>query len=356
MNNFASISIPGNYARFLGYIPEPTILPSEGGKVASSDLTSNDVLSGRGKRFNNHVGNVQFRKIVNQHKNKYYDKSNKKIEKAFIAARVVATVRCLNPPGRFLKRVKNMDLWEEIGDIEARRKASQAFRKKQSSDIERKKVPDQEDVRLHKNECTPTLDLTLNYSQQKNSDLLRTGNETGRELPVKPFLRGSSSEKIERRACTTTDAPSLANFQFKVQGMSSVGPLSYSALRSYCDKSVNSVDSTYCSDLMSDLMSDSLDFEIDVPGIGEDTLDNFPLDCSKSSSKASLGILYPQVNPITPFRRLSLFSAETENLVGIRVNSNDTFSQTSFERWSSSLANDFLESTGTNSQRPLFVW
>jgi hypothetical protein len=98
-----------------------------------------------------------------------------------------------------------------------------------------------------------------------------------------------------------------------------------------------------------------LDFEIDIPGVGEDIFDCFPQVSSKSPLKSSAGLLYPQVNPIPPFRQLSLNSTETEHLKGIRTNSIDTFSQTSFERWSSSVANDFLH-PDQDSLKDLFVW
>jgi len=328
MNISNSVALPENFNQFQGYVPEPTVMPRVGGTVVSSDISKNDVLSGRGKRFNNHFGNVQFRRIVDQHKNKYHDKSSKKIEKAFIASRVVAMVRYLNPTGRFLKQVKNTDAWEEIGDIEARRKARQAFRKKKKNGIERHKKETEKD----KYENKPTFDGTL------NSGFLRK----------KSALNISSTEMINGKPCMTTrDTPELSNFQFSCL----LEPLPCITLHTYCDKSSDSRDST----IGSDFLSDELDFEIDIPGVGEDIFDCFLQVSSKSPLKPSARLLHSQVNPITPLRQLSLNSTETENLKGIRTNSIDSFSQTSFERWSSSFANDFLH-PDQDSRKTLFVW
>lgn len=48
--------------------------------------------------------------------------------KAKIAAQVVLEIRALNPPGRFLELNKNSGLWNDIGDVRARKKATQSLR------------------------------------------------------------------------------------------------------------------------------------------------------------------------------------------------------------------------------------
>ena len=86
-----------------GSIPPPrvNIHPGHGGSI--STLNDNDVLSGRGGRINNHPGNVTFRLIVEDYKHEYLDPRTRKLEKAHVAARLVAQIRSTNPPGRFLK-------------------------------------------------------------------------------------------------------------------------------------------------------------------------------------------------------------------------------------------------------------
>ncbi len=331
MNISTSASLPDNFNHFQGYIPEPTVMPRDGGSVVSSDISKNDVLSGRGKRFNNHFGNVQFRRIVDQHQIKYQDKSNKKIEKSFIAARVVATVRYLNPTGRFLKQVKNTDVWEEIGDVEARRKARQAFRKKKKKENKRQKQETEKEIGILSYEKKPIFDGTPSSGfQRKKSDSKVSSSETNKGEPC----------------MTTHDAPELSNFQFSC----SLGPLPSFALHSYCDKSTESRESTPGSNLL----SDDLDFEIDIPGAGEDLFDIFPQVRSMSPLIPSVGRLFPQVNPIAPFGHLSLNSTEAENLKG--TNSIDTFSQTSCERRSSIVTTNFLDLTPEDSRKALFVW
>jgi len=106
--------------------PPPQIKSGEGGEIAEPH--PNDVLCGRGGRINSHEGNIRFRDIVATLKPKYLNPFTKKVEKALIAAEVVAQIRSLSPPGRFLKETNKDGMWEEIGDDRARKKAGQALR------------------------------------------------------------------------------------------------------------------------------------------------------------------------------------------------------------------------------------
>lgn len=112
-----------------GSIPPPRVVvgPGHGGSIAS--LHDNDVLSGRGGRINNHPGNIMFREVVEDYKREYLDPRTRKLEKAHVAARLVAQIRSTNPPGRFLKEdPDNPGKYIEIGDQKAWKKAGQALR------------------------------------------------------------------------------------------------------------------------------------------------------------------------------------------------------------------------------------
>ena len=127
-----------------------------------------DVLLGRGGGTNNHIGNIQFRKLINEHKIRYFACS--KVEKPQVAREVVQLWRKMTPPGRFLARLdegkekekekggkgsgnksskttnkgntdsspeessENNDsapcVWIEVGDKRAREKASQCLRER----------------------------------------------------------------------------------------------------------------------------------------------------------------------------------------------------------------------------------
>lgn len=105
----------------------PVLVPFLGiGPIVTPN--TNDVLSGRGGRVNGHSGNVQFRRILADHKDEYLCQSTKKLDKAFVAYSVVEFIRRdLKPAGRFLKEDKN-GLWWDIGDARATRKVGQALR------------------------------------------------------------------------------------------------------------------------------------------------------------------------------------------------------------------------------------
>ena len=103
-----------------GSIPPPVVhvQPGQGGLI--STLNDNDVLSGRGGRVNKHPGNIVFRTLVQDYKHEYLDPRTRKMEKAHVAARLVAQVRGMNPPGRFLKEDSdNPGMFLEIGDQKA---------------------------------------------------------------------------------------------------------------------------------------------------------------------------------------------------------------------------------------------
>ena len=106
--------------------PRPEVPPGHGGPIRNPNC--NDVLSGRGGRINSHSGNVHFRELVESLKRDYLDPRTKKLEKARIAARLVGTIRRLDPSGKFLKEDPHTGMWVEIGDERAWKKAGQALR------------------------------------------------------------------------------------------------------------------------------------------------------------------------------------------------------------------------------------
>mmetsp|Transcript_27875 Transcript_27875/g.52537 ORF Transcript_27875/g.52537 Transcript_27875/m.52537 type:complete len:966 (-) Transcript_27875:599-3496(-) len=106
--------------------PRPQIPPGHNSPVRTPH--AHDVLSGRGGRINSHPGNIRFREMVDAYKREYLDPRTKKVEKARIAARIVNTIRTLDPKGKFLKEDPHTGLWVEIGDERAWKKAGQALR------------------------------------------------------------------------------------------------------------------------------------------------------------------------------------------------------------------------------------
>lgn len=93
---------------------------------------SNDVMMGRGGGTNTHIGNIRFRQLVHEHKRKYI--MAHKTEKPKVAWAVVQTWRALDPPGRFLAgsdpEMGDDSYWHDVGDKEARKKASQCLRER----------------------------------------------------------------------------------------------------------------------------------------------------------------------------------------------------------------------------------
>lgn len=92
-------------------------------------LNENDVLCGRGKGPNNHLGNRRFRELVNGHRATYLASSNRR-EKGRICESIIEKVQNANPPGRFLIKSlqKGKAGWKIIEYRKAMLKTGQALR------------------------------------------------------------------------------------------------------------------------------------------------------------------------------------------------------------------------------------
>lgn len=109
---------------------EPPSEPMDGAKALEMTTTTphnNDVLCGRGGTVNAHPGNEQYRKFVDRKKRLYLTARFKR-EKRLISSKIVDEIRNLDPPGRFLLKDANSNVWRDIGDEKARDKTSQALR------------------------------------------------------------------------------------------------------------------------------------------------------------------------------------------------------------------------------------
>lgn len=105
--------------------PELNVPPGFDGKITT--LNQNDVLCGKGCTISNYPGNIQLRSIAGRERAAYLS-STIRMEKTYICAQLVADIRSLNPPGRFLKIDRKRKCWIEIGDEAARKKVSQVLR------------------------------------------------------------------------------------------------------------------------------------------------------------------------------------------------------------------------------------
>jgi hypothetical protein len=114
------------------YPPPPVEVFAGACQVEESNVTSYDVLAGRGNRVNKLVGNIRFRELVKPFKVQYLQNTTRKLTKTQMRAVLVKYVRTCSthvvPQGRFLKKDPHTQLWVEIGDKKAREKAGQALR------------------------------------------------------------------------------------------------------------------------------------------------------------------------------------------------------------------------------------
>jgi hypothetical protein len=99
-------------------------------------VTDHDVLAGRGVNIAQHAGNERFRALVNSRRDINYCHAYTTAEKRAVAEEIVAHIKSLNPPGRFLRLSGRSGRssrglegpWEELSKEEEIKKACQALR------------------------------------------------------------------------------------------------------------------------------------------------------------------------------------------------------------------------------------
>ena len=84
----------------------------------------NDILLGRGKPYQDFLGNIRLRKIIDSHWNRY--NMAEQTEKSNISMEIVQKVKASG--ARFLERHDNKDEWIEVEASIARQKVSHGFR------------------------------------------------------------------------------------------------------------------------------------------------------------------------------------------------------------------------------------
>ena len=101
--------------------------PTPSNEQTTTAPHDNDVLYGRGGVINAHPGNERYRRFVADQKRAYL-KAQFKREKRSIIQSIIDKVRNSDPPGRFLLKDHDNDVWNDVGDEKARGKIAQALR------------------------------------------------------------------------------------------------------------------------------------------------------------------------------------------------------------------------------------
>jgi len=156
--------------------------------------TQNDVVSGRGSGANRHKGNANFRELVRRNKQLYLRMSKK--DKMKVAVSIYDHIASLSPPGRFLNKNPETDLWFETSRQRALEKISQALREKTASDRNKAAAVRKAEMMLPK--IPPTLSMNPSsrnmYEFDKNREMEFLAMRKSRSTNMHPFHeRGSLS-------------------------------------------------------------------------------------------------------------------------------------------------------------------
>jgi hypothetical protein len=89
--------------------------------------SAKDILLGRGKAFNNHVGNRRFRVAIAMNLRPYVESSTK-TEKSLCVQRILQAIRTASPTGGFVKKDSKTGSWITVTDTEACQKIGHALR------------------------------------------------------------------------------------------------------------------------------------------------------------------------------------------------------------------------------------
>lgn len=96
--------------------------------AAVDPITPNDhdIFCGRGGRVISHIGNLNYRELVERLKLFYF--ANPKTHKRYVAQSIVMAIASQDPPGRFLRKDPGTDQWIVITEEEAIRITQHALR------------------------------------------------------------------------------------------------------------------------------------------------------------------------------------------------------------------------------------
>lgn len=175
--------------------PELNVPPGFDGKITT--LNHNDVLCGKGSTISNYPGNIQLRTIAGGKKEEYRS-STIRMEKAYICAQLVADIRSLNPPGRFLRNDRKHNCWIEIGDEIARKKVAQILRES-SHRSEENTEPGycKQPINFQQPVSHPILSPTLFQNEAENLQPSKNAPSTDFSNDRAPYLPSDTNKEME---------------------------------------------------------------------------------------------------------------------------------------------------------------
>ncbi|CAB9508169.1 expressed unknown protein [Seminavis robusta] len=142
-----------------------------------------DCLSGRGGHTIHWSGNIKFRNLVEQHRERYHAAS--RVQKGKVVAEVVQIWRKMTPPGRFLTltdpKLGDASAWHDIGDKSAQKKTAKRLREGHTSTMT----------------TAPSASATVVSSDDFSSDSSISSHSTSSN---KRSIRRVSNESMERAA------------------------------------------------------------------------------------------------------------------------------------------------------------
>lgn len=190
-----------------GFVVEGRVVNIDGSSKGDQ-LGKHDVILGRGLGTYNHIGNVEFRKLVNKHKMRYLACS--KVDKPKVARELVQIWKKLDPPGRFLQRAEGESKldWIEVCDKKAQEKASQCLRER-TPDV----LPYYEVVRDRKRKATGIKDpaelLENSPTQMKKRLRLDLAASSGLTPLVASEIPGMLTSDVSLSALYSGDHPAV---------------------------------------------------------------------------------------------------------------------------------------------------
>jgi len=107
---------------------KPTNNDTNSGVVDSITPHAHDILCGRGGVANTHMGNLNYRELVERLKLFYI--AHPRSDKKYVAESIVMAIASQHPPGRFLRKDKDTCQWLVVNKKGALRKTKQALREK----------------------------------------------------------------------------------------------------------------------------------------------------------------------------------------------------------------------------------
>ena len=166
----------------------------------------NDVIVGRGSEQSNSPGYKNYRDLIVQNKSRYQEEGNSNTFKASMIKGIVAQLRQMNPPAKFLTRGDD-GFWYDVGDKTVYGKVSQSLREKKKN-RSKSRTTSSTDMNIP----TDAADMPVAVPAKKNTKKVPRSSSSSSSSSMSSMVDEDQPPKKKQKK----DAPKRANTAYMI--------------------------------------------------------------------------------------------------------------------------------------------